>query len=539
MAQYLMALVGSWAVGSAPAMINYNLSGDALVHCLRLAQPKVLLVDEDEGCRARIEEERSRIEQELGIEIVIMDAAKKAQVSRLPAERLPDSLREPMDGEFPIFLLYTSGTTGMPKACRYTIARAWHVGGPSYKQALGLRPGPNGDSWYDCMPLYHGTGCVIAIAGLCTGVGVAVGKKFSATRFWDDVRDSRANAFVYVGETARYLLAQPPSSRDKDHNVRVMFGNGMRPDVWKIFRDRFGIDTVLEFFNSTEGVFALSVKSRGMLIIQRQTQAHGLPCSVGDFNATAVGQHGAILRYLLRNIYVAVEPDYETGGLLRDPETGWVQRNTLEQGGEMIVAVDEQNPFPGYHNNPDATAKKFVRNVFRDGDLYYRSGDALRRDGEGRWHFLDRLGDTYRWKSENVSTAEVAEVIGRYPGIVEANVYGVLVPGHDGRAGCAAVFIDPQARQGFNYAELMKYTQANLPRYAVPVFLRVVEEMTPIHNNKQNKVPLRKEGIDPDAIVKGIAGPNDRLLWCPPKGSTYVPFERKHWESLQGGRARL
>ena len=261
-----MALLGSWGVGSAPAMINYNISGDALVHCLRLAKAKVLLVDEDEACRIRVEEVRPRIEDELGMKIVILDAAKKEEVSQLPADRPPDTLREPLDGEFPIFLLYTSGTTGLPKACRYTIARAWQFGGPMMSN-MGLRSGPDGDTWYDCMPLYHGTGCCIAVAGLCSGLGVAVGKKFSVAKFWDDVRDSEATAFVYVGETARYLLAPPPSPRDKDHKVRLMFGNGMRPDVWKKFTDRFGIESVYEFFNSTEGVFSLAVLSRGTLSI--------------------------------------------------------------------------------------------------------------------------------------------------------------------------------------------------------------------------------------------------------------------------------
>ena len=246
-------------------MINYNLNGDALIHCLRVAEAKVLLVDEDEACRTRIEEERARIEHELGMKIVILDAATKAEINRLPAERPPDSLREPLDGQFPIFLLYTSGTTGMPKACRFSTARAWHFGGAMYT-SQGLRPGPNGDIWYDCMPLYHGTGCCTAVSALCTGIGVAVGKKFSGTRFWDDVRDSGATAFIYVGETARYLLAQPPSPRDKDNKVWFIFGNGMRPDVWTKFRDRFGIDTILEFFNSTEGALALSVCSRGLLI---------------------------------------------------------------------------------------------------------------------------------------------------------------------------------------------------------------------------------------------------------------------------------
>ncbi|KAI9698557.1 MAG: hypothetical protein M1820_007447 [Bogoriella megaspora] len=520
--EYMMALLGSWSVGSAPAMVNYHLTGDALIHCLRLVEVKIILVDEDENCRQRIEEVRGRIEGELGIKIVILDSAKKMEINRLPAIRPPDSLREPLDGEFPIFMLYTSGTTGTPKACRFPIARAWVFGGTGYTTAMGLQPGPNGDVWYDCMPLYHGTGCVTASSALCGGLGVAIGKKFSVTHFWEDVRDSGATSFVYVGETARYLLGQPPSPRDKDHKVRVMFGNGMRPDVWKRFQSRFGIDTIIEFFNSTEGVFATSVKSRG------------------DYLATTVGHHGALYRFLLRNYYVAVEPDYETGGLLRDPETGWVKRNKLEEGGELIVAMpNETTLFPGYHNNPEATSNKFVRNVFREGDLYFRSGDALRRDEEGRWFFLDRLGDTFRWKSENVSTAEVAEVIGQYPGVVEANVYGVLVPGHDGRAGCAAIFLDPQIRPSFDFADLMRHAQAGLPRYAVPVFLRVVEQVTPIHNNKQNKVPLRKEGIDPDAIANGIAGPNDTVLWCPPQTKTYIPFTRKDWEGLKGGKAKL
>ena len=269
-----MALLGSWSVASAPAMINHNLGGDALVHCLRLAEGKVLLVDEDEACRARVEEVRKRIEEELGMKIVILDAAKKAEISQLPAERPPDSLRELSDGEYPIFLLYTSGTTGMPKACRYSIARGWALVGPTMSD-LGLIPGQ--DSWYDCMPLYHGTGCCVASGALCSGIGVAIGKKFSVTKFWDDVRDSEASAFVYVGETARYLLAQPASPRDKDHNVRVMFGNGMRPDVWRKFRDRFGIDTILEFFNSTEGVFSTAVRSRGRLSSPIQAENKDIP----------------------------------------------------------------------------------------------------------------------------------------------------------------------------------------------------------------------------------------------------------------------
>jgi acyl-CoA synthetase (AMP-forming)/AMP-acid ligase II len=194
-----------------------------------------------------------------------------------------------------------------------------------------------------------------------------------------------------------------------------MHGNGLRPDVWTRFRDRFGIVEVVEFFNSSEGVFTLANICRG------------------DYLATSVGHHGILLRRLLQNVFVPVKVDTHTGDIWRDPKTGFAQREPYEVGGEIIVAIPNEKAFQGYHNNPDATKKKFAHDVFKKGDLWYRSGDALRRTEDGRWFFLDRLGDTFRWKGENVSTAEVSEVIGKFPGIVEANVYGVQLPNHDGR----------------------------------------------------------------------------------------------------------
>lgn len=245
---------------------------------------------------------------------------------------------------------------------------------------------------------------------MMTGITLCIGKKFSTSRFWGEVHDSKATWITYVGETARYLLAAPPSSLDKDHNLRCMYGNGLRPDVWLKFRERFNVPEVAEFFNSTEGVFSLINYSRG------------------DHLAGAVGHHGAIMRHRTRNTMVPVLIDQDTGAIARDPKTGFAYRQPYEIGGEMIVQVPNEKVFAGYFKNPDATRKKFERNVFKKGDLYYRSGDALYRDADGRWYFKDRLGDTFRWKGENVSTAEVSEVLGRFPGVVEANVYGVGLP---------------------------------------------------------------------------------------------------------------
>lgn len=375
------------------------------------------------------------------------------------------------------------------------------------------------------MPLYHGTGGVSALTNLLGGVSLAIGKSFSTRNFWSDVRDSGSTAFVYVGETARYLLAAPPSPLDKQHKVRLMYGNGLRPDVWERFRSRFGVEEVAEFFSSTEGVFSTINWCRG------------------PYLANAVGHYGLILRRIYNSIYIPVAIDPATNDILRDPVTGYATRQPYSIGGEILVAVPNEAVFPGYKDAPDATSKRFVRDVFKKGDLYYRSGDALRRTDDGRWFFLDRLGDTYRWKSENVSTAEVAEVLGSFPGIHEANVYGVLVPKHDGRAGCAAIVITPEQRGNFDWAALAKYARERLPSQAVPVFVRVAKGEVGVmgsHNNKQNKGPLREEGVDPGLRGKKVAGGEfDRVFWIPPRGDSYVPFGREDWERLVGGGSRL
>ncbi|KAK3671484.1 hypothetical protein LTR78_008583 [Recurvomyces mirabilis] len=527
--EFMFNLLGCWGVGSAPAMINYNLAGDGLVHCLQVAGGKVLVVDADAGCVERIEAVRSRIEKELGMRIIILDEAIKAAIYARDPVRPPNSFRDGVTGTFPIFLFYTSGTTGHPKACPFETQRSYGLGFPRHR-TTGLKPGQTAsllrrgrkaDVWYDCMPLYHGTGCTVAIGCLISGLTLAIGRKFSVRNFWPDVHDSHANAFVYVGETARYLLAAPPSRLDRGHKLKAMYGNGMRPDVWLKFQERFGIETVNEFFNSTEGMLSLLNVCRG------------------PFHAAHVGHHGWLKRRELWGKIVPVEIDHETGGMWRDGLTGFAKRTSYELGGEIIIKCASEREFVGYYNNPTATAGRFERDVFVKGDLYYRTGDALRRDGDGRWFFLDRLGDTFRWKSENVSTAQVAEHLGRFPGVVETNVYGVEVPSHDGRAGCAAIYIRPEDRASFNWKGLLDHARLGLPKYAVPVFLRVLERQSPMHNNKQNKVPLRKEGVDVRKIREGEAGRGDVIFWVRGGGERYEEFGEGDYAMLVEGKARL
>ncbi|KAK4041818.1 Isopenicillin N epimerase component 1 [Parachaetomium inaequale] len=517
-AEFVFAWIGLWAVGAAPAMVNYHLRGDALVHCLRVSGARLVVVDGDEAAWGGVEEDRGGMEAGVKGEKVrfVRLGGVKGEIRGMGTERLPDELRNGVKGTDPMALFYTSGTTGRPKGCVLPVVAAF---GHGYGSVAGTNPVQGGDQrYYVCMPYYHGTGGINVMAQLMSGNTVCVAPKFSVSNFWRDVRDSRATWFVYVGETLRYLLAAPPSPLDRQHHVHSVHGNGLRPDVWQRFRERFGISQVFEFFNSAEGMLALNNPS------------------LNDFTAHAVGHHGFLQRWKYHKYYVPVAVDAETGDIARDPKTGFACRMPYEVGGEILVRLPFERHFPGYWGDPEASEKKIVRDVFQKGDSYYRSGDALRRDREGRWFFLDRLGDTFRWKGENVSTAEVSEVLGRYPGVLEANVYGVQLPGHDGKAGAAAIHIDPGVKDVFDHQDFLRHARTHLPRYAVPLFLRHVQAPSATHNNKQNKMPLKQEGVDPDKV-----GAGDKVFWIERhgKGASYIPFTRQDWGDLHVGKAKL
>ncbi|PGH01255.1 hypothetical protein AJ80_09039 [Polytolypa hystricis UAMH7299] len=545
--------LGLWCIGCAPVLVNYNLKSKSLVHCLRLAEAKILLVDSDKECQQRVEGVRNVIEMDLGMGIALLDSALEGEIDQMDTVVPDDTHRQHIKGTSPVCILYTSGTTGFPKAAALPTQRAWSLA--CHKDpGFGMTPGR--DRYYVCVPMFHGTGGVSAMGGIIAGMSIAIGRRFSVSTFWDDIHDSESTMFIYVGEAARYLLNAPPSRYERDHpKLRLMYGNGLRPDVWQRFRERFDVPEIAEFFNSTEGLFALLNHNRG------------------DFTATCVGHHGAILRKFFSNTYIPVATDPHDGAIYRDRKTGFAKRMPYEVGGEILVSLPTKQSFPGYLNNESETSKKILTNVFRKGDMYYRTGDALRRDADGRWFFLDRLGDTFRWKSENVSTAEVSEVLGRFPGVAEANVYGVLVPGHEGRAGCVALsIVDDTAitttttttttttssmasntnasnqdipRGWFDFNGFLAHARRHLPKYAIPVFVRLVASTSSTDNLKQSKVPLREEGIDFEKLGScvGEKGKGDRFLWLKPgrveKGKGYVEFSREDLAMLRGGKVVL
>jgi len=392
------------------------------------------------------------------------------------------------------------------------------------------------DYLIQCMPLYHSSASLFGfVTCLMKGATLLLGRKFSARNFMTEARETDATIIQYVGETLRYILGVSPEidpvtgeDLDKKHKIRLAFGNGLRPDTWNRFKDRFDIPTIAEFYGATEGTAGLWNKSSN------------------GFSAGAIGRNGALGNFIFGRGSAVVDINHETQEPWRDPRTGLCKQVPRGHPGELLFAVDASDPsanFQGYFRNNKATESKIVRDVLKKGDAYFRTGDMVRWDRDGRWFFSDRLGDTFRWKGENVSTNQVSEILGAHPEVQEANVYGVVLPNHDGRAGCAAIVFNHQIASGAfsgpalepleaTRDSLAAHTLKNLPRFAVPLFLRVLPQMQSTGNNKQQKHILRTEGVDISQVSK-----NDRLYWL--QGNTYVPFEQKDWDRLNGGRVRL
>lgn len=377
------------------------------------------------------------------------------------------------------------------------------------------------------MPLYHSSAALLGFCTcLCAGSTFVIGHKFSTRTFWPDVRASKASIIQYVGETCRYLLGAPPQidpvsgkNLDKAHNVRIAFGNGLRPDIWNRFKERFGIDTVAEFYAATE------------------SPSGTWNMSSNDFGVGAIGRQGVLASRLMWLNTAIVEVDWEADLPLRLSH-GYCRQVPVNSPGEVLYKIDPQKiekKFQGYFKNSQASEGKILRDVFKPGDAWFRTGDVIRLDSEGRWYFCDRIGDTYRWKSENVSTTQVSEVLGAHPAVHEANVYGVEIPHHDGRAGCAAVVLEGGKATQEVLDGIATLAEARLPKYAVPLFLRVVSEMHPTGNNKQQKHKLRAQGVDLAKIRK--EGNGDQIYWL--KEGRYVELRDEGWEGIKAGKARL
>jgi fatty-acyl-CoA synthase len=470
--------------GAVAGMLNYHQRGDVLAHSLGLLDAKVLVAETD-LVTAVTESGAPAATETLTIEdlqrfAVGAPATNPASASAVQAKD-------------PAFYIFTSGTTGYPKASVMT-HRRWLAALAAFG-GLGLRLKPS-DTLYSCLPLYHNNALTVAVSSVInSGATLALGKSFSATRFWDEVIASKATAFIYIGEICRYLLNQPAKPTDRKHKVRLIAGNGLRPEIWDEFTERFGIARVCEFYASSEGNAAFI----NIFNVPRTTGISPTPLA-----------------------YVQYDPD--TGAPLRD-DNGRVRRVPAGQPGLLLSPVNRLQPFDGY-TDQESTEKKLVRNAFKKGDCWFNSGDVMSPQGMGHAAFVDRLGDTFRWKGENVATTQVEAALSSDKSVEQCTVFGVEIPHTGGRAGMAAI----KLRDGveFDGKSLARAVYEQLPGYALPLFVRVVESIEQTTTFKSRKVELREQGYGSDV--------QDPLYVLAGRDEGYLPYYDEYPEEVAGGK---
>lgn len=505
--EYLIAWIGIIKIGASAALINTNLVKGPLAHSLNISGARHLVLGAelaDAYATATEGLERPLTVWATGGAVQGMqnlDAAL-AQQSGAP---LPADTRNGLTLNDNALFIYTSGTTGNPKAARLPHARVLTM-------MTGFSAGANAtekDRMYIALPLYHSAGGVCAVGTTLTvGGSVIIRRKFSAREFFADCAKYEATLFQYIGELCRYLLNTEKQPRERKHKIRLAIGNGLRPEIWPAFQKRFRIPRVLEFYGATEGNVALM-----------------------NYDGT-VGSVGRIPGWAKKRFNVElVRFDLESETVVRGAD-GFCIKCAPGEAGEAIgkISDDPNTPtgrFDGYAKKEE-TEKKILRDVFEKGDAWFRTGDLLRQDKLGYFYFVDRIGDTFRWKGENVSTAEVTEAISVFPGIKEANVYGVQVPGTDGRAGMASIVADGS----LDLDKLRGHIEKELPEYARPLFIRVSPEIEVTGTFKHRKVELVREGFD----VKRVSDP---IYFNSPVDRKFVPLDEALHDKICSGEFRL
>ena len=501
--EYMAVWLGITRVGGVVALLNTNLAGPSLAHCINTAAPSHVIV------AVELVDRLNAARQDLaGAPKIWVHGAGHDQfpriddsIERFSGHPLHDGERRPVTIDDRALYIYTSGTTGLPKAAHVSHARVMQWS----HWFAGLMDVRSSDRLYDCLPMYHSVGGVLATGAVLVGGGsVVIRKTFSARQFWSDIVGWECTLFQYIGELCRYLLHTEPHADQPDHRIRMCCGNGLRPDIWHAFKERFGIPHILEFYAATEGNVSL-------------VNVEGRPGAIGRIPPFLAHRFPATL----------VKYDEEAGAPLRDA-CGFCVRSAPHEVGEAIgrILKDRSNVgsrFEGY-TNEEASEHKILRNVFEAGDAWFRTGDLMRKDEHGYFYFVDRIGDTFRWKGENVATSEVSEAICTFPGIKEACVYGVAIPGADGRAGMATIVAD----DALDLAALGAHLADRLPDYARPVFLRVRDDLEVTATFKHTKRALEREGYDPTATGDAIYF-NDRE-------QGFVRLDRSLYDRIQRGQ---
>ena len=461
----LLACVAAIAkVGAVAGMLNPHQRGEALRFSILAIAPKTLLIGED--CLASLytaypQKPPGMLWFWVGSAQAQDGLISLAQACETAAAVNPSCTCNVRAGD-PCYFIFTSGTTGMPKAAVMTHLRWLRSGFGMGQAAMRLAAD---DVFYCPLTFYHNNALTLCWSSVLTsGATLAMARKFSASEFWNDIRSTGATAFVYIGELCRYLLKQPASKLDREHRVRVIIGNGLRPEIWDEFQQRFGIGHICEFYGSSEGNLAF-------------VNAFGLPRTAG----------------FTPNPYSIISFDSENECPQRFGD-GFMRRVSVGAVGLLITEVSSANPFDGY-TDATATEAKLLRGVFKPADVWINSGDLVRDQGLHHIAFVDRVGDTFRWKGENVATTEVERAMDAIAGVAQACVYGVQVPHADGRAAMAAIVM--QAGAHFDEVATARQLIGALPAYAVPLFVRIKKDQDTTETFKIRKVELKRQGFDP------------------------------------------
>ncbi|HLK36737.1 MAG TPA: long-chain-acyl-CoA synthetase [Polyangiaceae bacterium] len=505
--EYYWHFLGLAKLGVVVALVNTHAKASALAHAIRIANPRRIVVGSE--LWASLGPLRVTLAEmapgavDVDVDPDSPDAA--AQAGGLPVwqERLPPpTLRDPPETSLLVLddvcaYMYTSGTTGAPKAALVKHRRIGLAANLWAGLVWRCRPG---DVVYVPLPLYHANGMILGTgSAIAAGATIALARKFSARGFWNDCRRYGATCSLYIGELCRYLMNAPPTAGDRDHSVRVFSGNGLRPDIWEAFQRRFGIPRVVEFYASTEG--------------------NVLTINFGNVTGS-VGK--------LPPGRVLARWDEEAQRFSRDARGHLIKCKPGEPG-ILLGKIDGLIAFDGYRDEK-ATEGKIVRDAFAPGDAWFNTGDLLRQNWKRDLFFVDRLGDTFRWKGENVSTFEVQEQLSTWSGVDEVNVYGVQVSGTEGRAGMAALVL--RGEGAFDAHAFKRHIDAILPPYARPLFVRVQRKMQTTGTFKLQKADLQREGFDPAAV-------GDPLYFRHPRTDEYVLLDQLVYAEIAGGSLRL
>ncbi|XP_066516576.1 long-chain fatty acid transport protein 1-like [Hoplias malabaricus] len=503
--------LGLAKVGIEAALINFNLRRESLLHCLDVSGAQGIVFGTE--LLGAVMEVRSSLAGRMKMfwtgplpaghsssDLCVQDL--DLMLASTPQTPPPVTHKKGFNDR--LFYIYTSGTTGLPKAAIVVHSRFYRIAAFGY-YSFKLRPD---DIIYTCLPLYHSAGNIMGV-GQCVihGLTVVIRRKFSASRFWDDCIQYNCTVVQYIGEICRYLLSQPERCSETSHRVRVAIGNGLRPNVWESFAKRFKIKQIGEFYGATE-----------------------CNCSIANLDGKmgACGFNSMILPSVYPIRLLKVEE--ESMELIRD-ERGLCVPCGPGEPGVLVGRINQQDPlrrFDGYANQ-EATNKKIVHNVFRKGDSAYLSGDLMVMDELGYMYFRDRSGDTYRWRGENISTTEVEGVLSSLLNQTDVAVYGVSVPGVEGKAGMAAI---AHSGDSFNCDSFLKDVQKCLPSYARPVFLRLCPEVDTTGTFKIQKTRLQREGYD-------LRHSTDRIYFLNSRAGRYEALTKELYNKILEGRMHL